>query len=244
MAFAFVVGAATLEVEMRYDQHLLLAALLALAMGAQAHGQTVDPKGLIGLNGTLARPVGEFQNHVDWGGGFGLYGVVNLDRRNQIGLRFASSLLIYGHERFPTRLLPATSRVWVDVSTDNFIVDFGVGPQITFGRGPMRPYLYGTAGFAYFATVSSVNGVDGGPDFAHTTNFDDITYSLTGGGGILLALSRKVSLDLSAQWTLNGEVDYLTRGDIVDNRDGSITVFPVRSQANLMSFRFGLAIGL
>ncbi|UCG88560.1 MAG: hypothetical protein JSW71_08470 [Gemmatimonadota bacterium] len=227
---------------MRYHRCLVLAALLVLS--AEAQGQVGSPRGLIGFNGTLARPIGEFQNYVDWGGGLGLYGVVNLDRRNQIGLRFGGTMLVYGHERFSTRLLPATGRIWVDVSTDNFIFDFGVGPQITFGHGPLRPYAYGTAGLAYFATVSSVNGVDGGPDFAHTTNFDDVTYSLTGGGGILLALSRRVSLDLSAQWTLNGEVDYLTRGDIVDNRDGSITVYPVRSQANLMTFRFGLAIVL
>jgi hypothetical protein len=53
-----------------------------------------------------------------------------------------------------------------------------------------------------------------------------------------------VALDLSAQWTLNGEVDYLTEGDIVENRDGSITMFPVRSEANLMTFRIGLTIGL
>jgi opacity protein-like surface antigen len=229
---------------MRYDRHAILATSLVLALGAQAHGQAANPQGLIGFNGALARPVGEFQNYVDWGGGLGLYGVVNLDRGNQIGLRLGSSFLIYGHERFATPLLPATRRVWVDVSTDNFIVDFGVGPQITFGRGPLRPYVYGTAGFAYFATVSSVDGVDGGPDFAHTTNFDDVTYSLTGGGGILMALSRKVALDLSAQWTHNGEVEYLTRGDIVENWDGSITVYPVRSEANLMTFRFGVAIRL
>ena len=173
----------------------------------------------------------------------GLYGVVNLDRRNQIGLRFGSSFLIYGHERFTTQLLPATRRVLVDVNTDNLIAAFGLGPQITFRRGSVRPPAYRTAGLAYFATVSSLDGVDGGPDFAHTTNFDDITYSLSGGGGLLLALSRKVALDFSAQWTLNGEVDYLTEGDIVENRDGSITMFPVRSEANLMTFRIGLAIG-
>ena len=229
---------------MRYDRYGILAALLVLTLGAQAQGQGLSPKWLIGFNGTLARPVGEFQNYVDWGGGMGLYGVVNLDRSNQVGLRFGSSFVIYGHERFATQLLPATRRVLVDVNTDNFIVDFGVGPQFTFGHGPLRPYAYGTAGLAYFATVSSLNGVDGGPDFAHTTNFDDLTYSLTGGGGILLELSRKVSLDLSAHWTLNGEVNYLTEGDIVENWDGSITMFPVRSEANLMTFRFGLAIAL
>ena len=71
-----------------------------------------------------------------------------------------------------------------------------------------------------------------------------MTYALTGGGGFLVSLSRKVSLDMSAQWTFNGDVEYLTEGDIVDNWDGSITMYPIRSEANLMTFRFGVAIAL
>jgi len=222
----------------------LLALVLVLPLSANAQNLVRHPKGLFGFNGSLARPTGEFQEFVDWGGGFGMYGVVNFNRRSQIGLRFGGSLLVYGHERYPAQIVPGVSRIWVDVQTENFIVDFGVGPQITFGRGSVRPYVYGTAGFSYFATVSSLDGVDGGPDFAHTTNFDDITYALTGGGGLLLSLSRRVAIDMSAQWTFNGVVDYLTRGDIEDNWDGSITVYPIRSEANLMTFRFGLAIGL
>jgi len=217
---------------------------MVLPLTVSAQNLVRRPKGLFGFNGSLARPTGEFRQFVDWGGGLGLYGVVNFDRRSQIGLRFGGSLLIYGHERYPAQLLPTNGRIWVDVQTENFIVDFGVGPQFTFGRGPVRPYVYGTAGFAYFATVSSLDGVDGGPDFAHATNFDDVTYSLTGGGGLLMSISRRVAFDMSAQWTFNDEVDYLTRGDIVDNWDGSITVYPIRSEANLMTFRFGLAIAL
>ena len=222
----------------------LLALVLVLPVSGNAQNLVRHSKGLIGFNGSLARPTGEFQQFVDWGGGLGMYGVVNFDRRNQIGLRFGGSFVVYGHESYPAQLAPSVGRVWVDVETENFIVDFGVGPQFSFGRGPIRPYVYGTAGFSYFATVSSLDGMDGGPDFAHTTNFDDITYALTGGGGLLMSISSRVSIDMSAQWTFNDEVDYLTRGDIEDNWDGSITVYPIRSEANLMTFRFGLAIGL
>jgi hypothetical protein len=222
----------------------LLALVLVLPLSANAQNLVRHSKGLFGFNGSLARPTGEFQQFVDWGGGFGMYGVVNFDRRNQLGLRFGGSVVVYGHESYPSQLTPDVGRIWVDVETENFIVDFGVGPQFTFGRGPVRPYVYGTAGFSYFATVSSLDGMDGGPDFAHTTNFDDITYALTGGGGLLMSISSRVAIDMSAQWTFNDEVDYLTRGDIEDNWDGSITVYPIRSEANLMTFRFGLAISL
>ena len=37
---------------------------------------------------------------------------------------------------------------------------------------------------------------------------------------------------------------YLTEGDIQDNPDGSITLFPVVSEANLVSYRLGVTIGI
>ncbi|MDH3458691.1 MAG: hypothetical protein OER90_17765, partial [Gemmatimonadota bacterium] len=75
----------------------------------------------------------------------------------------------------------------------------------------------------------------------------DYALALSAGGGFLIQLSggkHPVMLDLSAQSTYNGEVDYLTRGDIVENFDGSLTLFPIRSEANLVTFRMGVAIGL
>ncbi len=53
-----------------------------------------------------------------------------------------------------------------------------------------------------------------------------------------------VSLDFSVQSTYNGEAEYLRRGGVRDNPDGSITVFPIRSDANLLSFRVGVAVRL
>ena len=42
----------------------------------------------------------------------------------------------------------------------------------------------------------------------------------------------------------NGVTTYLREGDIVDRPDGSIVIFPRRSEANLWSFRLGVSIGL
>lgn len=228
----------------------VLTALISVSAEAQSNPYLVpvrQPRGVLGINAVLARPVGQFRNFVDWGGGLGVYGVVNFDPGRHLGLRFDGSLLIYGHESSQAPLSRTIRRVIVDVDTDNFIVGLGVGPQITLGSGPFRPYVYGTAGFSYFATVSSVSGTATHHDFASSTNFDDFTLALTGGGGLLLGLSRgrhPVSLDLSVQSTYNGEAEYLRRGGILENPDGSLTLFPIRSQANLVTFRAGVAIGL
>lgn len=176
-----------------------------------------------------------------------MYGVINLTPDGLLGLRFDGSFVVYGHERYATPLSPWVPRVWVDVSTDNMILSLGLGPQLTLGNGPIRPYVFGTAGLAYFTTVSSVKGAGDWDAFAQSTNFDDVTVALTGGGGMLFRLTRgrhPVSLDLSLQSTYHGETEYLRRGGIVENPDGSLTLFPIRSQANVVSFRAGIAIGL
>ncbi len=236
-------------------RYLAILGLMAVLLPGTADAQRrrssarelTEPAGLLGINVLLARPVGEFQDFVDWGGGLGLYGVVHFDRGRHLGLRFDGSYVVYGQERYSVPLSFTIPRVWVDVTTTNAIAALGVGPQFTLARGPFRPYVYGTAGFSYFNTVSSVGGTRDCGDFASSTNFDDITLALTAGGGVLLRLShgrRPVALDLSVQSTYNGRAEYLLEGGIIDQPDGSIIVQPVRSDANLVLFRAGVAIGL
>jgi hypothetical protein len=226
-------------------QWLLVAFIAAFPCAAQGQYRP-QPRFVLGFNGILARPVGEFQQFVNWGGGFGTNGVINFDEGRHIGLRLDGSFVIYGHERYSTVLSPTIRRVWVDVNTDNFIFQFGVGPQITLGNGPVRPYLYGTVGFSYFATVSSVSGTADFDNHFSSTNFDHFTGALAGGAGLQFRLSRgrhPVAIDMSVQSTYNGEAEYLTRGDIVENPDGSITLYTIRSQANLVTFKTGITIG-
>jgi len=221
--------------------------LAAVAQPVDAQLRRARARGGFGVYGTLARPMGEFQDFVEWGGGFGVYGLYTFDRRGRFGLRMDGTFLLYGHERYTVPFSPYVARVLVDVSTDNLIAGLGAGPQITLGSGGFRPYAFGTVGFSYFATVSSIGGSDGGETFASTTNFDDVTLALNWGGGILTRIARgrhSVWLDLSAQSTYNGEAEYLNRGGIVEYGDGSVVLHPIVSDANLMTFRVGILVGL
>lgn len=200
---------------------------------------------IFGISGTLARPVGEFQNFVSWGGGGSMYGVFNFNENGPLGIRFDLSILSYGHEQSRVPLSLTVQRIWVDVSTNNLIMAGGVGPQLTIGAGPVRPYVYGTVGFSYFATVSSVQGASDDESFASTTNYDDITVGLSGGAGMMIQLSRgkhPFSLDLSVQSFYNGRMSYLRSGSLLEAPDGSISFIPIRSDANLVTFRVGFAV--
>jgi hypothetical protein len=53
-----------------------------------------------------------------------------------------------------------------------------------------------------------------------------------------------VLLDIGATFHRNGEATYLRKGSITDNPDGSITVNPIRSEANFVTYRFGVSIGV
>ena len=53
-----------------------------------------------------------------------------------------------------------------------------------------------------------------------------------------------ILLDLGATYHRNGEVTYLRKGSIVDHPDGSITVTPIRSEANFITYRIGVSIGI
>ena len=204
-------------------------------------------KGEFFLFGTAAVPVGEFQSFVDLGGGVGVGGLAYLNRDHSLAFRLEGTFVVYGSETFSTPLSPTVPFVDVDVRTTNYIASLGVGPQVFLGTGALRPYVFGTAGFSYFATQSSASGTHDIEPFASTTNFDDFTLALSGGGGFAVDLSQgehPVSLDLSATYQRNGLTEYLTKGDLIELPGGGWTVDPIRSETNLVTYRVGVSIGI
>ena len=55
---------------------------------------------------------------------------------------------------------------------------------------------------------------------------------------------RPVFLDVGADYHHNGTATYLREGDIVDQPDGSVVIYPRRTDANLWSFRVGVSVGI
>ena len=226
-----------------------LAALGATTLSAQAspaqRPNSNLPRGYGDINFAVARPLGDLDDFI--GEGYGVTGgfVWNLDRDRVFGIRAEGGFLQYGNER--TGVCLVSCRVPLDINTSNDIVFGGIGPQITVPSGPLRPYLNATAGLSYFFTHSSVSGDDDYNDVFDTTNYDDVVFALTGGGGFLIPLSMRrtpVLLDLGATFHRNGEATYLRKGSIKDFPDGSIRITPIRSEANFITYRIGVSIGI
>jgi hypothetical protein len=206
--------------------------------------------GFFGGSFTVAQPQGEFHDYVDSGLGGNLHYMHALDRDGWLAIRVDGGFAIYGYER---QRLPLSEtlggRIVVDLTTSNNIAWIGVGPQIGVPDGTLRPYVNGYAGYTYLATTSSVESSRyyDDEDYFSTTNFDDWSVSYGGGAGVYIPVRHgpsPVSIDLGVRYHNNGVAEYLREGDIQDNEDGSITLFPVRSDTDLLTFHIGFSVGV
>lgn len=234
-----------------------VAALLMMASAAEAqrsgrgYGSRQGPQlaGNVSFGVVGATPIGDLGSFFDAGFGAQFSGAVAVGAEGRVRLRGQLGFLNYGIERQQFCFsLPIGCRVDLDLTTTNNIFFGSVGPEVAFPQGRFEPYVHVGGGFAAFVTSSSLDdGYDHGRDFGSTTHLSDAVLSWTAGGGIRIRLSegrKPVSLDLGVDRQENGVAEFLTEGDIIDHPDGSITVFPNRSAANLMTFRVGISIGI
>jgi hypothetical protein len=228
--------------------HAVLPALTALPASAQIF-MSEPSRGSRGswsfdVGGQMAQPVHEFRTNVNQAWGFGATVRYNLPRFEALGLRSDFSYLNYGNESKRVPLSSTVNRVTVDMRTSNNILVASLGPELAVRSGPIRPYVYGFAGFSYFFTESSADDDEYGGSFARSTNFDDGGLATGGGGGIRIPLrfrSVDASIDGGARFTQNGLRNYLVRGDIVDQADGSLVFNTRTTRADFWQYHLGMS---
>jgi hypothetical protein len=242
-------------------QALVLAVLSGLALGgavslplgsplaAQNYREVEegerDLRGLGGLNLQISIPQGEFADFVGEGFGVGGHLTFLLDRSRRFGIRLYGSWIQYGRtsERIPFPGLPGIS---VDLTTSNDIYSFGVGPEFQLGTGGLRPYLYGTFGASNFATTTSAEGSNNTNPFASSTNFNDWTYALTGGGGLMFQISHgrtPIWLDGGLRYQSHGQTRYLREGSLDTDPGGNVIISPVQSRTDMLVVHLGIQLG-
>ena len=224
----------------------LVTVLCAPPAAARMQLREVDPeppRGTLGVSLQVGQAKGQFANYVDFGGGGGGYLLYRPGRNLPLGIRLHLMYLVYGSQ---THRYPLVPGIDVDVTTKNEIAAVSLGPQVTLGHGPLHAYGFAGFGGSFFSTTSSVEGSDqNNQPFASTTNHEDGTFASEFGGGLLIRVSRRgpIAIDLGARYLNNGRVTYVTkeRVSIVNNL---LVVDPVDSEANLIVYHLGVAIGL
>ena len=224
---------------------MLLPSFLFL-VASQASAQTTPPHVHLGGSFIVAEPQQEFGDYVNTSFGGSINVLWTPQPESGLGVRFEGGMISYGNE---TKRIPFSSRAnRVDVrqTTSNMIAFVHAGPQFTWTRGVLRPYIAPSAGLTYIATMTSLNG-GGEESFASNTHQKDANLSVGATGGVYLSVLRgrvPVALDLSTRYMHNGTASYLIEGSIQDNPDGSISFDPIRSRANMLTFHIGVSVGI
>lgn len=201
----------------------------------------------VDVAGQAARPTGGLRSNVDMAWGVGAAVRHHFRWFQPLGLRGDFAFLNYGNETKRVPLSPSVNRVVVDMTTSNNIAVFSGGPELKFTRGPIQPYVYGFAGYSYFYTQSSVGSDNDGDAFASSTNFGDGGLATGWGGGLSVPLrvrNASIAIDAGARRTINGTRNYLRRGDIQDQPDGSMQFNPRTTDGDFWQFHLGASFSL
>jgi opacity protein-like surface antigen len=186
-------------------------------------------------------PIGEFGDATDEG--FGAIGhVAFAPGAGPLGVRVQVGGIVYGSREVGTPVPGTGGLVTAPLTTDNWLLNVGIGPQLVVRSGPVRPYAYALAGLGYFATDTRF-GDDyyGSPS---STNYDDTTFAWSAGAGLLFAVSRSVAIDVGVQYVGNGTVRYLAEGDLLPSPiDAAPVIVPRKTEANLVTVTVGVTFG-
>ena len=222
------------------------------ASASEADGQRYrhrrGPRAYVGVAFIAAEPVGELGSFFDQGFGGQLAVGFPVDDYGLFRIVGDVGFLIYGHERQSYCMSPPFGcRIGLDLTTTNNIAFGGLGPELALPLGVIEPYVRATVGFSYWFTSSSLSGYDNHEDFGGTTHLSDVVTAWRAAAGIRLRVvngSKPVSICFGVERHENGIAHFLTEGDIVDHADGTISIFPNLSEADLMTFRVGISIGI
>ncbi len=202
----------------------------------------------LGMNLGAAILQGDFAANVPPGGGHFQVGFDATGRISSLfGIRLAGGFINYGKEIIAVRLFDETDRVSSHLTTRNNILSVGIGPQVDFSTGRIRPYVNGFFGVGYFYTDTRL--AMGGQDLegSSTTNFNDwvMGYGIGGGVKIHVLKSRGVPIFISfdTQYRMHDQTEYLVEGSIVDDREGS-RVRSLVSDADFFLIGLGVSVGL
>ena len=195
-----------------------------------------DGGSLGGFTLVVAQPLGEFRRNGDVAAGLTGFVVAGLGQSSAVGLRIDGSYMVYD----------AAYRGY-GISTTSSIGSLAIGPQITLGQGPIRPYGFATMGGSMFWTSVSDDNYCGCYDsdvFFLNGRFTTVTQV---GTGLLIQLSRgrtPVALDLGVREMRHERVRYVPAGGITENSDGSFTVQRVETPVQMRVFQIGLTFGI
>lgn len=181
-----------------------------------------------GIEFVIAEPLGEFRRTGNHAAGLAVHGVT---RSQPLGVRIEGGWMVYD-----------AADGGYNVTLTSQIGSLMVGPQVTLGQGPVRVYGFLTGGGSVF--WSDVNYHDGCGCSSSDFIDGDVTFSRSAGAGLLLAVSRKVSIDFGVREVRHDRVSYFPAGGLTDTGNGTFTGEKVETPVLMRVWQIGVSFGL
>jgi hypothetical protein len=195
-----------------------------------------------GGDGVMSQPKGEFASNVGRGWGFDLNGMYRIDYKGYLNIRADVGGLQYGKERKDASFLGITGRVALDLETTNSIAWGAIGPQIMIPEGPFRPYVNAAVAYTDFSTTSTLTDPFGQFQSISTQNAHDGSHAWIFGSGFQIPFGASGAFNFGGKYYYGGRATYLTKGDITDNPDGTITLNPRTSKTDMVLWQIGITL--
>lgn len=230
--------------------HTLAAvALLAAPTALYAQEPATDtlplgiPRVQVGVALEAGIPTGGFADRMDGGGTILGFVRLGLDRQGVVALRLQAGYFGYGEETSEVCLGAGPScRVKADISTNNAILSWGVGPEVSLPMGIFRLTGHALIGSSYVTTYSGARNFGLVPDFfALTEHQSDGGFAWSAGAGVAMPVSKSANLELGLTYQGHGTRNYLVRGGVTDQPDGSVALDVQRSSIGLFGIRLGMS---
>jgi hypothetical protein len=219
---------------------LITSVGFASSVEAQSAISTFPSRFSFGGDVVISQPKSEFATNVKNGYGIDLTGMFAVDPRGVFNLRADFGGIQYGRE---TKRIPSfvTGRVRYDLETDNRIAFGSFGVQLQSPDGWFRPYANAAIAVTNFYTESSLSSHDDSFEPISNTNHSDASHAWIFGGGLKIPFGKYSAgaINLGARYFYGGRATYLTKGDIVDNPDGSVTLNTRESKTDLVLWQIG-----
>jgi hypothetical protein len=235
---------------MQFRAVSVLTTAFVFAANADLTGQmipsTVRGPGrfVVGADGVLSQPKGEFASNVGKGWGFNLDGMYRLDYKGYMNLRADFGSVQYGRERQDASFFGISGRIDLDLTTTNNIQWASIGPQLMIPDGPFRPYVNAAIAYTNFSTTSTLSDPNGQFESQSNQNQGDGSRAWIFGGGLQVPIGTTAALNLGGRYYYGGRAKYLTKGDITDNPDGSISLNIRESKTDLVLWQLGFSMAI
>src|SRR6266550_2111835 len=197
-----------------------------------------------GADFAISQPKGAFAENVPTGYGFDLNGQFKLDPKGWLGIRVDMGGVQYGHEHIGLGFF-GTRAIELNLDTNNRIEFVGLGFQLQFPDGWLRPYASASYSGVHFTTESCVSNPDNLVEEVCRSNQGDWAGAGVFGGGLIIPFGKSFgALNLGARYHYGAKATYLRKGDIIDNPDGTVTLNVRSSKTDLVLWQVGFSYNI